>query len=526
MNKHLFLIFFLYLIFFKINAQNTQRQIKALDSVGNYYWKKALYTLALSHYKKALILAEDNKDIKWQARILNYLGIIYENKGDFEASFKYHFKGLQLKEQLNDKNELTKSYVNIGIAYASSGQNEKSIEYYQKGLQINNSQPKPVLGRNAHLFYHLSTTYRRLKKYQKAQEYAQKAFDLATRINEKNIIIDAQNGLGLIATEQKEYAKGRIYYQKVYELASQAQDWLILANNLQHFAESYEQEHNYTLAIEYAQKSLTLCQKHELKAEEQLAYKLLASLYHKQGDFNLAYQYQTKGFVLKDSLFNLQKSQQIAELTIEYETEKKIQQIKLLEKDQLIKTYSLYALILILCIVVALAFYRYQIQKKRHQEKMAVQEIQTQLKQEIFEEQIANQERELTSNYLHLLQKNEMLNTLQEKLSELNPNIKTEIKPLFQDIRDTINLDKDWENFQKHFVEVHPQFFTKLSNNFPTVSQNDLKLLSYIRMKMSSKDIALMLKITPKSVEMSKYRLKKKIGLGADDTLDKWIERY
>lgn len=523
-----FLLFFLSVCLFitKINAQTIQTQLKELDSLGSYYWQKSSYTLALSYSTKALSLAEDVGDRQQQAKILNRLGIIYENKGDFEASFKYHFKALHLKEQLNDKDELTRSYLNIGITYASSGQNEKSIEYYQKALQINNSQPKPALKRNAHLFYHLSTTYRRLKAYQKAQEYAQKAFDLAIAIDEKVIIIDAQNGLGLIATEQKEYAKGRTYYQKVYELASQAQDWLILTNNLQHFAENYEQEHNYPLAINYVQQSLVLAQQHELKVEEQLAYLLLASLYQKQGNFETAYQYQTKGFALKDSLFNLQKSQQIAELTIEYETEKKIQQIKLLEKDQLLNHYLLSALGLGLGMVVAVAFYRYTIQKKLHQEKLAFQAMETQLEQERFREHIAHQERELASNSLYLLQKNEMLNTLQEKLSELSPNIKIEIKPLFRDIREAINLDKDWENFQKHFVEVHPDFFVKLSTNFPSISQNELKLLAYIRMKMSNKEVAALLNSTPKSVEMSRYRLKKKIGLRAEDNLDKWVESY
>ncbi len=180
-----------------------------------------------------------------------------------------------------------------------------------------------------------------------------------------------------------------------------------------------------------------------------------------------------------------------------------------------------------------LLFHRYKNQKALQREQkntlkaeLALQEMQSKMEQERLEEQIAHQERELASNTLHIFQKNEMLNALQDKFDELEPAVKAQLKPLLQDVRNSINLDKDWDNFQRHFVEVYPHFFIQLKADFPQLSQNDFKILAYIRMKLAGKDIASLLGISIKSVEMSRYRLKKKFNLAAEDNLDIWLEKY
>ncbi|TAE11866.1 MAG: tetratricopeptide repeat protein [Bacteroidetes bacterium] len=469
---------------------------------------------------------------------------LYENKGAFEASLKYHFQALHFKERIDNQGELARLQLNLGVTHYLNGQMKESLTAYQKALDVNQHLPTPNNGLNAQIYYYLSNTHRRLKQYDKAEEYAQKALTLAEQIKDKIILVDATNGLGTIATEQKQYTKAHTYYEKSCELASQAQDWLMLANTWQYLADSYRQEGLYEKAIIFALQSLQLAQKQTLKAEEKNACLLLASLYSRQGRFEEAYQYEQRHNVLKDTLAEIQNKQQMTELRIEYETEKKTQQIQLLEKDQLLKEYAIYGLSFVLCLLIAVAIYRYQMQKKLHKEQqeailtklemqkiqntaeLVLQEMENKIVQERYEEQIAHQERELASNTMHLFQKNEMLNTLQEKLNELAPEVKAQVKPLLQDVRNTIDLDKDWENFQRHFTEVHPKFFTKLLENFPTLSQTELKLLAYIRMKLSNKEMASLMNVATKSVEMSRYRLKKKFNLGAEESLDRWVESY
>ena len=524
-------------------AQTPAQQIQTLDSLGRLQWKQASYHTALSYYMKAFAMAQKTKDEAKEAHLLNYIGIIYENKGDYDSAFKHHFHALRLREKLNDKQGIAKSYVNIGIAYAASGQTEKGLNYYRKALQA--SKEGSVINKRleTHAFYHISTAYRRLKKHDSATLFAQKALFLAKEIKEEDIIIDAQNGLGLIATEQKDYAKGREYFQKVYDLANSKQDWLIVVNTLLHFSENYAQSKDYARAIDYAQKSLVLAQEHELKDEQKNAFYTLSDLYARQGNEANAYRYLLQYNALKDSIFSLQKNKQISELTIQYETEKKEQQIELLEKDKKLGQNTIYRLVLIimlLLIISSFVLYGYQsrqtiqaqkeklaqAEKAKLEAQLVLQEAQRKMEQERFEEQIAHKERELASTAMHIFQKNEMLNALQEKMGALNTDVKTQIKPLFQEIRNNIDLDKDWTNFQLHFVKVHPDFFTHLQQDFPALSQNELKLLAYIRMNLSNKEIASLLNITPKSMEMARYRLKKKFNLGSEDNLDEWLAKY
>ena len=270
---------------------------------------------------------------------------------------------------------------------------------------------------------------------------------------------------------------------------------------------------------------------------------MLSSLYFSQNDFQQAYAYEKKFNIVKDTLFNLQKNQQISEITTQYETVKKEQQIEILEKDKKISKNTILGLVLgliLLMIIATFIFYGYQtrqtIQKQKAkiiqaentqlEEKLTLEENLRKIKEEQYNQEMAHNQRELASNALHVLQKNEMLTILQDKLNDLSVELKVKMKPFFQEIKNNIDLDKDWNTFQLHFTQVHPDFFARFQQNFPALSQNELKLLAYIRMKISNKEIANMLNISTKSVEMSRYRLKKKLNLSTEDNLDDWIVKY
>lgn len=538
------------------NPKNIKKiELQKLDSLGRYHWQIAEYSQALLYYNKAFSLASQINDAKWQSRILNYLGIIYENKGDFDKSLNYHFLALRNREKRGDLKEIAVSFVNIGITYSSSGEIQKGLTYYLKCLKVNETLKDLQL--DAHAHYHICTSYRRLKDYEKAGSYAQKALKLATQIKEISIIMDAQNALGLIAHTKKDFSKAQNYYEIVCNLAIKEQDWLVLTNTLQHLAENDLARQDYPKALENTNKSLDLAKKHGLKAEEKNAYQTLATIYAQQGNYQQAYQSYEQFNILKDTLFSLQKSKQIEELTTQYETEKKEQQIQLLIKDKKLTQsillrqrflgYLLILGIVFMLTIVGFGFWSYRsrqklleqelmIQKQNEkiaqeqhaklEEQILLEESLNKMKQERLEEQIAHKERELASTTMHIFQKNEMLNRLQEKLNDLDSHTRILIKPLFQEIQHNLDLDEDWANFQLHFSQVHPYFFSQLQNDFSSLTQNELKLLAYIRMKLSNKEIAHILHISPKSMEMSRYRLKKKLNLAADVNLDDWIGKY
>ena len=83
--------------------------------------------------------------------------------------------------------------------------------------------------------------------------------------------------------------------------------------------------------------------------------------------------------------------------------------------------------------------------------------------------------------------------------------------------------DKDWEIFKSYFTEVHNNFDIKLKNIYADINEKEIRLASFLRMNLSTKEIATMLNVLPESVSKSKYRLKKKLNLDKETDLNNFL---
>ncbi len=147
------------------------------------------------------------------------------------------------------------------------------------------------------------------------------------------------------------------------------------------------------------------------------------------------------------------------------------------------------------------------------------------LRAEKLESEVVHKNQELALATMHLVQKGEILTTLQEALEKAIEK-KQSTQTLHEDIRRIIRtmqfdtqLDEDWEHFAIHFDSVHGDFLKRLREQYPQTSPNDLRLCAYLRMNLSTKEIANLLNISVRGVEGSRYRLRKKLGLAGDANL-------
>lgn len=125
---------------------------------------------------------------------------------------------------------------------------------------------------------------------------------------------------------------------------------------------------------------------------------------------------------------------------------------------------------------------------------------------------------EMASTAMHLLKKGELLSKIKTELSQLSKRIdhdfaNSEIKKLIKSLSEDENMDQEWESFSKHFDQVHANFVVKLKETHPDLTNNELKLCTYLRMNLTSKEIAQLLNISVRGVEISRYRLRKKLLL-------------
>lgn len=145
------------------------------------------------------------------------------------------------------------------------------------------------------------------------------------------------------------------------------------------------------------------------------------------------------------------------------------------------------------------------------------------LKNEKLEAEIQLKNTELASTTMSLVQKGEMLNKVKEEFMRMkgggeNDKSSDDYKKIIKMLGDD-KVKKNWDQFAVHFDKVHADFLVSLKNHYPNLTPSELKLCAYLRLNLSSKEISQVMNITIKSVELSRYRLRKKLQLAPDANL-------
>lgn len=147
-----------------------------------------------------------------------------------------------------------------------------------------------------------------------------------------------------------------------------------------------------------------------------------------------------------------------------------------------------------------------------------------QREKQLIQAMVAYKNRELSAFALQVAQKNQVLEEIKQALEKTGTTRQpTEI--VLKIIQENQQLDNSWDKFKLHFEEVHPDFFARLRQKSNALSQNEQKLCAYTKMQLSTKEIAQLLNISPKSVEMARYRVKKKLDLVVEQNLHQFIQQ-
>ncbi|HAA21356.1 MAG TPA: LuxR family transcriptional regulator [Cytophagales bacterium] len=173
-------------------------------------------------------------------------------------------------------------------------------------------------------------------------------------------------------------------------------------------------------------------------------------------------------------------------------------------------------------------YYRNQQQKLilANQRELELTKIQSEkelirVKNEQLQKEFKDKSKELAASTLNLVKKNELLREIKEQL--IHAENQKNLAPVVSIIDENLNEQGNWEMFKEAFDNADTEFFKKLNELHPNLSPNDLKLCAYLRLNLSSKEIAPLLNISPRSVEIKRYRLRKKLNLTNDDNLTNYI---
>ena len=202
----------------------------------------------------------------------------------------------------------------------------------------------------------------------------------------------------------------------------------------------------------------------------------------------------------------------------------------------------LYVLIVLGGIILSQYYYRVRVDKhhkqlnqiadeKREAEKQHATQKIIELQNEKLQAEVSHKNMQLADSTISIIRKNEVLieikNELEKQKQELGPRYPARyLQRLTTLIDNNISNDNDWEIFESLFDQAHENFFKRLKQSFPDLTQSDLKLCAYLKLNLSSKEIAPLLNISVRGVEIRRYRLRKRLALPGEKNLVEYIMQF
>ncbi len=208
--------------------------------------------------------------------------------------------------------------------------------------------------------------------------------------------------------------------------------------------------------------------------------------------------------------------------------------------------YVLYVLILAIIVLSMVRYVRYRTKKTKREEeeqqKRRFQERERELqnnalkaekeviriRNEKLRAEMKQKDKELANSTMEMIQKGKLLTKIKKELNKLSSDFNDEIisnhiNRIVRKVDRELDTEQQWEVFEKHFENVHEEFLKRLKAAYPDLTPREMKLCAYLRLNISSKEIAALMNISTRGVEISRYRLRKKLQLPHDTNLTDFI---
>ena len=468
--------------------------------IGVSYWSRGDFFQALTHLLKSQKVYRSIDDHMGEANSTMNIGLVYADQKDYGRALENFQHAIQLFEKLHSRDRIGITYNKIGTVYLEKGDLDKSKDYLTRALQIHQQYRSGfgiMEGSNR-----MGLLYRELHNYDSAISFLERSLSLAEKSKDQEHTVKNLENLASVFILKKQFDKAKTLLDKAYPLAFKHQYRKGLRDILNDYKEIYIVRKDYARAL----------------------------------DYTIRYE------GIKDSIFGEEKAAQIANLELEYQQAQQQQAIKLREQQiQLLQQQTRFdRLINILLIsgigvlvLVAYLFFRFQrLRFNQKQEKLErdqqlskIELENARLREVELTQSLEFKNKELTSYTVNFIRKNELIEKLKEKLDEIKKSLpdSKELSSLYSLVNQTTGIDRDWEDFKRTFENVHHNFFGRLLEKFPDLTQSELRLCALICLNLSIKEMASLMGISPDSVKTARYRLRKRFELKQEQNLTDFV---
>lgn len=533
----------------EIEGDNSEEYASRISDIGYCYYRIEIFDMAVSYYNQALTVFKQKANIEEISNQLNNLGTVYFAWGNYNLALEHFSRTLTYDIERGDSAALSTSYNNIGKVYDAWGYYDLAIEHYYNSLSFLNDRDDGA--RRSIRLSNIGMSYFNKNDSEKALEFIFSALKINQKLDNQTKIAARYNEIASVFSAKGDYSKAIEYNKEALQILQSQEKKESLAIVLKDLGSIYINTAKYELAENYLKQSISIAHEIGSITNEMVAYEMLAKVYEKREDFKQSNFYHRKYDALKDTIFNALKHKQLANYRIRYETEKKERENQMLKKDILIKKRAQRTLIIIGGFVLMSAvllffllrlksrtlkqdrklfekdkkFSNLELEKKEIerdylQDKVFAEQQLNRLQQDKHTAEIQLKNRELVSSTLQLINKNEVLAEIKNKFKLHNSEIpEIAYKDIIQLVNQNTDFDQNWKSFSVEFEKINPGFFDRIRNSYPDFSEQFIRLSAFLRIDLSTKEIAQLMNVSVAAVNKSRQRLRKKLNLEAEADL-------
>ncbi len=507
---------------------------------------------AFTQIKKAIRNAEASGNETELAEGCQLLGELFYRQGAFSQSLIYYQKALSIRVRQNDIQQQISLHSALGITYYFSRQPKLAEQEQRQALLLAEQQGDAVA--EAQVLTRLGHLLEKRSQQDSALFYHNKALEKSKGISDSALYAEIYENIGSIYEDQQRYDEAGIYFGKALRINTgmkREEERIINLNNL---GDVFRKTGNFEKAKYWSFQALSAARATGSRYQEKSALRDISKLYFDANNIVESKKYLDSAYQLTEMIYSEDGAQQIALLGSFYEMEKKDKEILLLEKNARIDNLRRWGLVALALMIFAVAGWQWQkiksnkkiiaeqnrvfeveqklLQIELDNVKLREQQLEAEVMNHSLQEKYLQRELELRSqtlswHTLQLIEKNKVLEDIQKSLlASLRADGAQKNKMLRETSKSIeLNFRKDdyWQQFEHFFSQVHASFYDDLKARLPDISAGEQRLCALLRMNIEPKETATVLGITPDSLRIARYRLRKRLGLTGKDSLTEFL---
>jgi len=476
--------------------------------------------LALEYTSESLKLAGKLQSDSLLVQANMHQATAYLHLGNYARALQYYQAAIQDAQKLSDSLWLSTAQGHVGIIHYYQRDYEGALNQYLKAL---NQFPSIKAGdkmakiRKANLLNNIGIVYDETKRFKEAGHYYDEAIKLARDANDIGFIANILNNQGTLFKDLGNNDLAFKHYREAMELRKSQNNKLGLARSYHNIGQFYfNQLKNFDSAELYLKRAIVYGEEIGLWETVESSSELLTKAYKEQGSYMEALATLELNRRVKDSLFNEESTRKITQLEMQFEFDKKQSQLEAEQQEREWYYWIVGGGVSLLLIIVTLLFFLQRNKTKRSQ----LEQAHLNLEKINLKNDLAMKDKELAANIMYLLNKNELINSISEKLMEIKekvaPPSQAAVQKVVLDLQSNLQPEL-WQEFEFRFQQVHEHFYKTLNEKFPDLTPSEIRLCAFLKLNMTTKEISAITHQNAKSIDVARTRLRKKLNLTGTD---------